>query len=95
MKPRITRENRRKIAVNQAGEPSYVIDGFLKHRDKRTDLQNFFSEYWGATWDEVLIVLRGIDSCRRSTPDEVGIMEEIVRRMWEEIEASRKRKEKK
>lgn len=54
------------------------------------ELRDFFSDKFGVSWDEVLIVLRAIDDRHLFHPSDWLVLDEIVRRMWKEIKTSRK-----
>jgi len=68
-------------------------------KKKNGDLLVFFSDKFGVSWDEVLIVLRHLDSWTRVPEQErldVDVQDwlvtsEIVNRMWKEIEQLRKK----
>lgn len=55
-------------------------------------LRELLYDKFGAEWDEVLIVLRAIDDRQLFDPQDWLVLDEIVRRMWREIEIHRKRK---
>ncbi len=63
-----------------------------KIEDGRTDLQNFFSDKWGVTWAECLIILRAIDNRKKFSPSEENIMAGIIHRMWNELDHRRGKK---